>query len=147
MTERLARRGKVGAEELTDTLNTVFRELLDVARDLGGDCLKFGGDALLLLFTGPDHARQAASAAVEMRQDLRRSALIPTSVGRLKLAISIAVAPSSRPRPSRAVAEINAEKCLIRLSGRSAVGGTGLVFGAVESMSTMPATSSGYCEA
>ena len=31
LTERLARRGKVGAEELTDTLNTVFRDLLDVA--------------------------------------------------------------------------------------------------------------------
>src|SRR5436309_2452161 len=49
LTERLARRGKVGAEELTDVLNDVFSRLLTVAESYGGDLLKFGGDALLLL--------------------------------------------------------------------------------------------------
>src|SRR4051794_40492714 len=37
LTERLARRGKVGAEELTDLLNSVFTELLTVAGTHGGD--------------------------------------------------------------------------------------------------------------
>ena len=45
LAERLARRGKVGAEALTDTLNLVFTRLLEVASRFGGDCLKFGGDA------------------------------------------------------------------------------------------------------
>ena len=31
LTEKLARRGKVGAEEVSDTLNTIFTQLLDVA--------------------------------------------------------------------------------------------------------------------
>ena len=52
LAERLARRGKVGAEELTDTLNLVFTRLLEVAGRFGGDCLKFGGDALLIVVPG-----------------------------------------------------------------------------------------------
>ena len=63
--------------------------MLEITAQRGGQLLKFGGDALLLLFTGPDHARQAASAAVEMRSELRRVSQVPTSVGKLKLKISI----------------------------------------------------------
>ena len=91
LTERLARRGKVGAEELTDTLNTVFRELLHVAGQLGGDCLKFGGDALLLLFTGPFHERRGAAAARAMLtalQSLRRQG---GGAGMSKLDMSLSV--------------------------------------------------------
>ena len=91
LSERLATRGRIGTEELVETLSRVFSGMLGITANRGGQLLKFGGDALLLLFTGPDHAQQAASAAVEMRQDLRRSAQIPTSVGKLKLAISIGV--------------------------------------------------------
>ncbi len=91
LSERLATRGRIGTEELVETLSRVFSGMLGISASRGGQLLKFGGDALLLLFTGPDHAQQAASAAVEIRQDLRRSAQIPTSVGKLKLAISIGV--------------------------------------------------------
>ena len=72
LSERLATRGRIGTEELVETLSRVFSGMLGITANRGGQLLKFGGDALLLLFTGPDHARQAASAAVEMRQDLRR---------------------------------------------------------------------------
>lgn len=91
LSEKLATRGRIGTEELVETLSRVFNGMLDITASRGGQLLKFGGDALLLLFTGPDHARQAASAAVDMRADLRRSAQIPTSVGKLKLAISMGV--------------------------------------------------------
>jgi hypothetical protein len=53
LTERLARRGKIGAELMRDTLDGVFRALLDEAYDWGAGLLKWGGDALLLLFDGP----------------------------------------------------------------------------------------------
>jgi class 3 adenylate cyclase/tetratricopeptide (TPR) repeat protein len=89
LSEKLATRGRIGTEELVETLSRVFAGMLDITANRGGQLLKFGGDALLVLFTGPDHARQAASAAVEMRQDLRRASEIPTSVGKLKLKISI----------------------------------------------------------
>jgi class 3 adenylate cyclase/predicted ATPase len=89
LSEKLATRGRIGTEELVETLSRVFAGMLDITANRGGQLLKFGGDALLVLFTGPDHARQAAAAAVEMRQDLRRASQIPTSVGKLKLKISI----------------------------------------------------------
>src|SRR5437899_616668 len=56
LSERLARQGRLGAEELTGTLSACFGELLAVAYEAGGSLLKFGGDALLLLFDGDDHA-------------------------------------------------------------------------------------------
>lgn len=89
LSERLAERGRIGTEELVETLSRVFGGMLAIAADHGGQLLKFGGDALLLLFTGPDHARHAASAAVEMRSELRRATQIPTSVGKLTLSISM----------------------------------------------------------
>ena len=91
MSERLARHGKVGAEEVADAINTCFEQLLAVAYRCGGNLLKFGGDALLLLFTGEDHARRAAHAAVGMRARLRDAGRIDTSAGRVVLRISIGV--------------------------------------------------------
>ncbi len=70
LSEELARQGKIGSEEVTAVLNGAFSELLDVASLDGGDLLKFGGDALLLLFTGSDHAGRAARSAFDMRDAL-----------------------------------------------------------------------------
>ena len=91
MSERLARHGKVGAEEVADAINTCFEQLLGVAYQCGGNLLKFGGDALLLLFTGEDHATRAAHAAVGMRARLREAGRLDTSAGRVVLRISIGV--------------------------------------------------------
>jgi class 3 adenylate cyclase/tetratricopeptide (TPR) repeat protein len=91
LSERLARRGRIGAEELVETLSRIFGAMLDQAAARGGMLLKFGGDALLFLFEGGDHARRAVSAAVEMRTALRAAARIPTSVGRLHLSMSVGI--------------------------------------------------------
>ena len=56
MSERLARFGKVGAEEVTEVLGECFKGLLAVAYPLGGRLVKFGGDALLLLFDEEGHS-------------------------------------------------------------------------------------------
>ena len=50
LTERLAEKGAVGAEELTAALNRYFGQLIDIIDDFGGDVLKFAGDALLATF-------------------------------------------------------------------------------------------------
>ena len=91
MSERLARHGKVGAEEVADAINACFEELLDVAYRCGGSLLKFGGDAMLLLFTGDGHAVRAAHAAVGMRARLRVAGRIRTTAGLVVLRISIGV--------------------------------------------------------
>ncbi len=89
LSEKLARRGRIGAEELTEALNYVFAKMLGVAYDRGGSLLKFGGDALLLVFTGSDHPIQACSAAVEMQAVLREARSHETSAGRLHLKMSV----------------------------------------------------------
>ncbi|HWL91456.1 MAG TPA: adenylate/guanylate cyclase domain-containing protein, partial [Actinomycetota bacterium] len=89
MSERLARRGKEGAEEVTDVIGAVFTRLLSVAYGNGGGLLKFGGDALLLMFTGDDHAGKATRAAVGMRRTLREIGNVVTSAGKVSLRMSV----------------------------------------------------------
>ena len=89
--ERLAAQGHVAAEELTDLLSDVFSHMIDRVQERGGTQLKFGGDALLSLFTGRDHATQAACAAVEMRRELRNAVRGTTTLGRLPLRMSAGV--------------------------------------------------------
>jgi class 3 adenylate cyclase/tetratricopeptide (TPR) repeat protein len=91
LTEKLSGRGRIGAEEIVETLNRVFGPMLRIAASRGGELLKFGGDALLFLFRGDGHPEQACDAAVEMRAALRQAAAVPTSVGRLSLSMSVGV--------------------------------------------------------
>src|SRR3954454_6647703 len=48
--------GREGAEHLADAIGSCCERLLAVAYANGGGLLKFGGDALLLLFDGDSHA-------------------------------------------------------------------------------------------
>jgi class 3 adenylate cyclase/tetratricopeptide (TPR) repeat protein len=91
LSERLARRGHQGAEELTQTLSTCFADLLVAAYSDGGSLVKFGGDALFLLFDGDDHAHRAVRSALQMRGRLARSGRISTSVGAIGLRMSVGV--------------------------------------------------------
>ncbi|MBO0981228.1 AAA family ATPase [Microbacterium sp. SD291] len=91
LTERLARRGKVGAEVMSDTLDLTFAALLAPAFAEGADLLKWGGDAVLLLFRGEGHASRASSAAYRMRaglRDLVRSGTLPIEVP-LRMSIGV----------------------------------------------------------
>src|SRR5690242_11888759 len=81
MSERLAQKGKLGAEEVTEVMNGTFARLLDVAYGAGGGLLKFGGDALLLFFSGEDHAARACEASYGMRKALRELGRPRTSAG------------------------------------------------------------------
>ena len=91
MSERLARLGKVGAEEVTDVINDTFAALLTEAYAYSGGLLKFGGDALLLFFHGDDHALRATAAAHGMRTELRRVGRFRTSAGNVTLRMSVGV--------------------------------------------------------
>ncbi|CAN0509737.1 unnamed protein product, partial [Phaeothamnion confervicola] len=71
MSDRLSRRGKVGAETIAGVIETCFTQLLDVAHTFGGTLLQFGGDAVLLFYRGAGHEVRAASAALEMRRTMR----------------------------------------------------------------------------
>lgn len=91
MSERLARKGKVGAEEVTDVISTTFARLLASAYDEGGSLLKFGGDALLLFFSGGEHETRGCRAAMAMREELRRFGKFRTSAGLVGLQMSVGI--------------------------------------------------------
>ena len=88
LSERLAQRGRIGAEELTTVLDRVFGQMLQAAHSRGGALLKFGGDALLILFQSEDHPLQACAATLDMRSTLRQASKERTSVGKINLSMS-----------------------------------------------------------
>ncbi len=73
LSEKLAGKGKAGAEEITSLINTCFTALIDSAYNFGGEVIKFGGDALLILFRGEHHQRRAADAGLLMQRALHSS--------------------------------------------------------------------------
>ncbi|MGO4257664.1 adenylate/guanylate cyclase domain-containing protein [Marmoricola sp. RAF53] len=89
LTERLARKGRAGAEEMGDILNLVFDQLLGRAYEYGAGLVKWGGDAVLLLFDGPGHLERAAKAAAEMQRVIRQAGQVTTSSGKVRLRMSI----------------------------------------------------------
>jgi len=91
LTERLARKGKVGAEELSDILNATFTALLEHAYADGAGLVKWGGDAMLLLFEGEGHSVRAAHAAVRMREELGRIGTFGVGRGRVVLRMSVGI--------------------------------------------------------
>jgi class 3 adenylate cyclase/tetratricopeptide (TPR) repeat protein len=91
LTERLAGRGKIGSEVLRDTLDGVFRALLDEAYRWGAGLLKWGGDALLLLFDGPGHADRAARAAWQMQRTMDTVGRVRVGSGTVTLRMSVGV--------------------------------------------------------
>ena len=91
LTERLAAKGKIGAEEMSDILDVTFAALLGVAYEFGAWLVKWGGDAVVLLFEGEDDAERACTAAHEMRQTMRQVGRLRTSVGNVTLRMSVGV--------------------------------------------------------
>ena len=91
LSERLARLGKSGAEELTATIDSCFVALLDLAVANGGRLLKFGGDALLVYFSGEAHQARACLAAMEMRRALRVVGRLTVLGQRISLRMSVGV--------------------------------------------------------
>ncbi len=67
MSENLARFGKEGAELMAAVLNQFFERMVGIADEWGGVQMKFGGDAMLLLFSEQEHAERAAAAGLEMQ--------------------------------------------------------------------------------
>jgi tetratricopeptide (TPR) repeat protein len=92
LTDRLATRGRAGAEELSDILDDVFGPVVEAGLAEGCDLLKWGGDAVMMLAVGPSAPQAAARAASLMRAALGRVGHLRTSVGPVLLRASSGVA-------------------------------------------------------
>src|SRR3954467_9103697 len=97
ISEALSKVGKVGAEELTQILNSYFGPMIDLIQSYGGIIGKFGGDAMTVLFpynrrTRTNAARRAIQCALDMQAAMDRYAAIPTSAGTFGLAMKAGLA-------------------------------------------------------
>src|SRR5215210_5782724 len=91
LSERLAQKGREGAEELVRTISGIFARLIEVAERHGGDVLKFRGDALLLLFVGEAHHARACGAASDMQWTIEQIAAEPGATEDVELRMSAGV--------------------------------------------------------
>ncbi len=91
LTERLSKKGKVGAEEMNDLLDACFAELLSVAYAQGAGVIKWGGDAVLLLFEGAGHETRACRAALNMQRQMKSAGKLRTSSGLVTLRMSVGI--------------------------------------------------------
>lgn len=65
LTERLARRGVAGAEEMMAILNRVFEPIIEAAATHGGEIIDFAGDALLIVWWAQPDLGEAVMRAAQ----------------------------------------------------------------------------------
>ena len=92
LSERLASRGRAGAEEVAGLIGGVLTALVAELEARGGDVLIFAGDALVVLFDGQASASRAVQAAAAVRQWFAARGSIATSAGAVTLRVSIGLA-------------------------------------------------------
>lgn len=101
LTEALTRTGAEGVEELDRLLNTVFTALIDTIHTHGGDVVRFGGDALTVIFpvdsAGPHRTldmarRRALASAFAMQNVMRDFQAVQTHAGTFSLRLKIGIA-------------------------------------------------------
>jgi class 3 adenylate cyclase len=94
LAEALASGGVRGAEELTAILNNVFETLITTVELHGGQVVKFGGDALSLIWpceaeTLAEAVWRALQAAFAMQAAMAKYTVVPTSQGNFELRMKI----------------------------------------------------------
>jgi class 3 adenylate cyclase/tetratricopeptide (TPR) repeat protein len=95
MSDKLSAYGRLGSEELTSAINSIFDPLLEIIFSYGGDVVKFGGDAVLVLFAGKIHAERAAACGYSLLKGIGPSYKISTSAGDFPIAIHIGISRGS----------------------------------------------------
>ncbi|MCG8346978.1 MAG: AAA family ATPase, partial [Chloroflexales bacterium] len=91
LAEQLTALGREGIEIVTNTLNDFFDTMLTIIKSYGGDLLNFGGDALLVLFRGPDHPHVASHAAAALLAKLSGFERTVPGIGTFTLSMRIGV--------------------------------------------------------
>ncbi len=91
LAERLTALGREGTEVVTAILNSYFGTMIRLIEQAGGDLLTFGGDALLVLFDGPDPARTATALALTLLSELAGFVRAVPNVGSFPLTMHIGI--------------------------------------------------------
>lgn len=97
LTEAIGQKGgSEGPEELTRLLNRYFSWMIAFAESQGGDVVKFGGDALTVVFPAINESlsiatRRAVQAAENMQSAMEEFGIMESSVGLVTLKMKFAI--------------------------------------------------------
>jgi class 3 adenylate cyclase/tetratricopeptide (TPR) repeat protein len=96
LTEALGQKGSEGPEELTRLLNRYFSWMIAFVEAQGGEIVKFGGDALTVVFPAKEEplgvaARRARQAAEAMQSSMEEFGIMESSVGLVTLKMKIGI--------------------------------------------------------
>lgn len=97
LSEALSSIGQHGAEELTYILNDYFGTMIGMVQTTGGDVMRFGGDALSVVFpclgyTPQSTVRRAVLCALRMQKSMSRYVRLVASAGIFDLSMRVGVA-------------------------------------------------------
>lgn len=101
LSEALGRHGKEGTESLTSILNGYFQILIGVLERWGGDVVKFGGDAVTVLFerigdeTLSGAFQRACACSLDIFETLGGTKTAPTPWGEFTLSLKIGASAGS----------------------------------------------------
>ena len=90
MTEKLMRQGKVGAESISDILNSTFSPVIDAVYRNDGFITGFAGDAFTAIFPGKDVCKPCV-AAMEIQEIFRTNACHETPYGSFAISAKIGI--------------------------------------------------------
>lgn len=95
MSEKLAKLGKEGSEEVTRIINHFFEPLIEIILACGGDIYRFGGDAIFAFFTenGWDEGKEmrAVEAARRVMDFVRAHKSVETKRGTFRIKMHCAL--------------------------------------------------------
>ncbi len=96
LTEALGQKGSEGPEELTRLLNRYFSWMIAFAEAESGEVVKFGGDALTVIFSAKRDSlgvatRRAMQSAQTMQLAMQEFGIIESSVGLVTLKMKIGI--------------------------------------------------------
>lgn len=96
LTEALGQKGAEGPEELTRLLNRYFTWMIAFVEAQGGEVVKFGGDALMVVFPTNGEplgqaVRRAMQAAETMQSAMEEFGIMESSVGIITLKMKIGI--------------------------------------------------------
>ncbi len=94
ITEKLSEYGKIGAEILTDTLNTLFAPVINSIYNSGGMITTFAGDALTAIFPGGSKAEVVSTLKSAIKEFEDRS-VVSTPYGKFKFELRMGIGSGS----------------------------------------------------
>jgi class 3 adenylate cyclase/tetratricopeptide (TPR) repeat protein len=89
MSEKFSALGKEGSEQISNILNLVFEDLIDIIHKNGGSVYKFGGDALTVFYPESIPAQSVINCGIEILNAMRKYKSIDSISGKIRIEVKV----------------------------------------------------------